>query len=54
MLRSDELLCSPVIANATMNRGRGLSAVNSYERDLRFSLTEFLAQRVRERGESLW
>ncbi len=54
MLRADELLSSPVVANATMNRGRGLSGVNSYERDLRFSTTEFLAQRVRERGEAVW
>jgi len=44
MLRSDELLSSPVVANATMNR----------ERDLRFSITEFLAQRVRERGGAVW
>jgi hypothetical protein len=33
LLRADELLSSPVVANATMNRGRGLSSVNSYERE---------------------
>ena len=54
MLRPDELLSSPVVANAAMNRGRGLSGVNSYERDLRFSLTDFLAGRVQERGAALW
>ena len=54
MLRPDELLSSPVVANATMNRGRGLSGVNSYERDLRFSITEFLMERVREHGEAVW
>lgn len=54
LLRADELLSSPVVANATMNRGRGLSGVNSYERDLRFSLTDFLAERVRERGGAFW
>ena len=54
MLRPDELLSSPAIANATMNRGRGLGGVNSYERDLRVSLTDFLAARVRERGHALW
>jgi trans-aconitate methyltransferase len=54
MLRPDELLASPVVANATMNRERGLSGVNSYERDLRFSITEFLAERVRERGGAVW
>ena len=54
MLRPDELLSSPIVANATMNRGRGFSGVNSYERDLRVSLTDFLAARVRERGHALW
>ena len=54
MLSPDNLLSSPVVANATMNRGRGFSGVNSYERDLRFSLTDFLAERVRYRGQSLW
>jgi len=38
MLDADELLASPLVANATMNRGRGLSGVNSYERDLRFRI----------------
>jgi len=54
MLGADELLSSSIVANATMNRRRGLSGVNSYERDLRFSLTEFLAERVRERGAAFW
>ncbi len=54
LLRPDELLASPVVANATMNRGRGFSGVNSYERELRFSLTDFLAGRVQERGAALW
>ena len=52
--RADELLSSPVVANATMNRGRGLGGVNSYERELRFSITDFLAERVRERGKAVW
>ena len=54
MLCADDLLSSPIVANATMNRGRGLSGVNSYERDLRFSITGFLAERVRERGRAVW
>lgn len=53
LLRADEL-SSSVVANATMNRGGGLAGVNSYERDLRFSITDFLAERVRERGEAIW
>lgn len=54
MRPADELLASSTVANATMNRGRGLSGVNSYERELRFSLTDFLAERVRERGAAIW
>lgn len=54
MLQADELLASPVVANSTMNRGRGFSGVNSYERELHFSITELLAERVREHGTALW
>jgi len=54
MLRPDELLSSPVVANATMNRGRGLGGVNSYERELRVSLTDFLAARAQQCGHALW
>ncbi len=54
LLRADELLSSTVVANSTMNRGRGLSGVNSYERDLRFAILPFLAARVQERGSALW
>jgi SAM-dependent methyltransferase len=54
MLCADDLLSSSVVANATMNRGRGFSGVNSYERELRFDISQFLAQRVQERGTALW
>lgn len=54
LLRADELLSSAVVANSTMNRGRGLSGVNSYERDLRFAILPFLAARVQEQGSALW
>ena len=54
MLNPDDLRRSPVVANAVMNRGRGLSGVNSYERELRFDIPAFLDKRVRERGEAVW
>ena len=54
MLNADDLLLSPVVANATMNRGRGLSGVNSYGRELRFDIAAFLERRVRERGTAVW
>ena len=54
MLNADDLLVSPIVANATMNRGRGLSGVNSYGRELRLDIAAFLERRVRERGEAVW
>jgi len=54
LLCADELLSSAVVANSTMNRGRGLGGVNSYERDLRFAILPFLAARVQEQGNALW
>ena len=54
MLTPADLLRSPVVANATMNRGRGLSGVNSYGRELRFDIVAFLERRVRERGGAVW
>ncbi len=54
MLHQNELLSSPIVANATMNRGRGLSGVNSYERELCFNVTDFLKARVKTGGEAVW
>jgi len=54
MLNSSEILTSSVVANSTMNRGRGLAGVNSYERELRFDILKFLEERVRLRGRAVW
>lgn len=54
MLGSVELLASDVVANATMNRGRGLSGVNSYQRELGFDIAAFLRTRVETHGRALW
>lgn len=54
MLTPEQLLSSEIIANVTMNRGRGLSGVNSYERELRFDIADWLETRVRERGRAVW
>lgn len=53
-LSQAELLASDVVANATMNRGRGLSGVNSYARELRFDVPAFLQERVEARGRAFW
>lgn len=54
MLTYAELLASPTVANSTMNRGRGLSGVNSYTRELRFDIATFLKTRAQERGYAIW
>lgn len=54
MLTPNQLLASDIVANATMNRERGLSGVNSYERELRFDIAVWLETRVRERGRAVW
>lgn len=53
-LSQAELLASDVVANATMNRGRGLTGVNSYARELRFDAATFLQERVSAQGRALW
>jgi hypothetical protein len=53
MLTDHELLASSVVANSTMNRGRGLSGVNSYERELRFDILKFLQERVSLNGRAV-
>ena len=54
LFQVEELLSSSVVANATMNRGRGFCGVNSYERELRLDIAEFLKARVAVRGEAVW
>ncbi len=54
MLTDTQLLASQTVANATMNRGRGLTGVNSYARELRFDIGAFLKERVRENGQAVW
>lgn len=45
LLDDTALAASPVVANNTMNRERGLSGVNSYAKELGFDPYEFLAAR---------
>ena len=45
---------SPVVANATMNRGRGLCGVNSYERELRLNPLDVLLSLLRDGREAAW
>ncbi|WBP85374.1 hypothetical protein [Kitasatospora cathayae] len=48
LVSDSELTASPVVANSAMNRGRGLSGVNGYARELGFAPAAWL----RERGGS--
>ncbi len=54
MLDNNDLLSSETVVNAAMNRGRGLSGVNSYERELRMSILPMLEERVRRTGQAVW
>lgn len=54
MLTPEQLLASDIVANATMNRERGLSGVNSYSKELRFDIAAWLETRTRERGRAVW
>jgi predicted TPR repeat methyltransferase len=44
LLDDRQLEATQVVANARMNRGRGLRGVNSYEKELRFSPLEWLRE----------
>lgn len=54
LLNDEALLASETVTNGAMNRGRALTGVNSYERELRMDIGAFLARRVEERGQALW
>lgn len=46
LLSRNELERSPIVANNRMNRERGLSGVNSYQKDLGLDVLEYLLNRV--------
>lgn len=54
LLDEDALERSSVVANAGMNRERGLSGVNSYARDLAFDPLDHLRQRLQAQDEVAW
>jgi SAM-dependent methyltransferase len=54
MLTDPQLLASDIVANRTMNRGRVLSGVNSYERELGFDPIDWLLTRRRAHGHAVW
>jgi len=53
-LPDDKLENSWVVANRAMNRERQLAGANSYEKDLRFELVDFLAARCEETDDVGW
>ncbi len=53
-LNDRELEQSEVVANRRMNRERGLSGANSYEKDLGFNPTGFLIARLRDQHSVAW
>jgi SAM-dependent methyltransferase len=53
-LSNTELANSPVVANRDMNRQRGCTGVNSYERELRFDPMEWLTERQQSQKSVAW
>lgn len=53
-LTEEELVWSPVVANCRMNRTRKATGVNSYEREFRFHIGEWLTDRVKQKGTAAW
>ncbi|BBM83441.1 class I SAM-dependent methyltransferase [Candidatus Uabimicrobium amorphum] len=45
---------SDVVANNAMNRERGLSGINSYEKELRFSIVDFINKRLETQPQVAW
>lgn len=54
LLTEAQLIWSPVVANSAMNRERGASGVNSYEKELRVKPESFLAAVLRRSGRAAW
>jgi SAM-dependent methyltransferase len=54
LLDDNTLERSEVVANAAMNRERGLEGVNSYARDLGFNPLDALLSRLQTREEATW
>ncbi|MBS1803874.1 MAG: methyltransferase domain-containing protein [Acidobacteria bacterium] len=54
LLNFAELERSETVANACMNRERNLRGPNSYQRDLKFDVMEYLTSAARRNGEASW
>lgn len=54
LLDERSLEASETVANAAMNRGRGLSGINSYDRELGLDLHAWLQARLDEQGSVAW
>lgn len=49
-----ELIWSPVVANCKMNRSRKATGVNSYEREFRFHIGQWLTEMIKQNGNAAW
>ena len=54
LLNDEALTGSEIVANSTMNRGRGIEGPNSYARDLGFSPLTFLRERLAAGNSVAW
>jgi trans-aconitate methyltransferase len=54
LLSEDKLQWSPVVANSAMNRERGASGVNSYEKELKLNPVSYLTATLQQHGRAAW
>lgn len=54
LLSETALHWSPVVANSVMNRERGASGVNSYEKELKLAPASYLEALLRHQGRAAW
>jgi hypothetical protein len=54
LITDNELKWSPVVANNRMNRQRGASGINSYEKEIGFTPEQFLLDCINKNGKVKW
>jgi len=52
--QENELIESSIVVNSRMNRSRTSVGVNSYQRELKFNLEEFLLEKLNKYGKCSW
>jgi SAM-dependent methyltransferase len=54
LLNYPNLEKSTVVANCQMNRERGVVGINSYAKDLKINILDYLMQKIKSQGKASW